>query len=372
MSKPLRLSHSSVSTFTTCGRKYKLHYQHRLRTRKTHGALIFGSALDQAMNHLLKTKNLEESIKVFDEWYTNAEVNYIKVSIPTFIDIVYAERDFDSDLLLDEDVVEYSKVSQELFGVETKTFTELENNIKYFQQLKADKGIDNLGINERKLFNFGQWLSMRRKGHIMLHTYNKRILPKIKEVLAVQKQIEIVNDAGDSIIGFLDFAVEWEDGKRYILDNKTTYREYEEDSATRSQQLILYYHAEKQELKLDGVGYVVLYKSILKNKTKKCGKCSKDGTGQRHKTCDSIIDNERCNGEWLEKIKPEARIDVILNPVTEQAENLVIETFDEANEGIKKGAFGPNLLACNNGFKCQFYDYCWKGIDKDLVKLEEK
>jgi len=70
--------------------------------------------------------------------------------------------------------------------------------------------------------------------------------------------------------------------------------------------------------------------------------------------------------------KPEARIETILNKVTEQAENLVLETFDEANEGIKKGAFGPNLLACNNGYKCQFYDYCWKGDDKDLVVLEEK
>lgn len=361
-----RLSFSSVSTYTQCSRKFYLHYRKRLRSKFTSGALLMGSAIDKGINNLLETRNLEEAIKTFDKSFRYNFINNEGHSIPESTLVTYAKRDFDKELLLEEDL-EKLKTSS--------TY----NPLLFFNDIlgqKEEKGWENLTDTNKRFYNLANWLSMRRKGHIMLKAYNDKILPKIKQVLAVQKSIAIENTDGDKITGFLDLAVEWEDGKRYLLDNKTSYMEYDQDSAGKSQQLILYYHAEKENFKLDGVGFIVLYKMIDKNRTKKCSRCGKNGTGQRHKTCDADfifdINTTRCNGEWIETITPECRIDIILNTVSEAAENLVIQTFDEANEGIKKESFGPNLSACEKPFPCQFLNYCWKGKKDDLVKLESK
>lgn len=374
MKKPNRISHSAIRTFTQCGRKYKFHYIDRLRSKTTSGALIFGSSIDKGLNELLETKDLDKAIKAFDKSFRYNFINNEGHYLPESTLVVYAKKDFDKDLLQEED---FQKLEDHLR--ETKLDYTL-HSLELFDEirkLKEEKGWENLRIDQKKFYNLSNWLCMRRKGHVMLQSYNKEILSKIREVIAVQKSIAIENDQNDKITGFLDLIVEWQDGKRYLFDNKTSSMEYEKDSAMTSQQLIIYYHAVKEEYKLDGVGFIVMYKQLLKNKTKKCSSCRKNGTGQRHKTCDAeIMDRmgsiNRCNSDWIETIDPECRIEVILNEVTPEAEDLVIQTFDEANEGIKKEAFGPNLEACNNGFKCQFYNKCWKGDGSDLIKLEKK
>lgn len=366
-----RISHSAVNTYSQCAKRYKLHYIDRIRPILQPIFFVFGSALDYALNNLLESKNVEESIKLFDKSFRFGNINNEPQYIPDNINIVYAKRDFDSDLLVEDDYLKYNELKEKL---NLKSETKLEDDVAYFLDIKEKNGLKGLTVDERKLYNMANWLCMRRKGHVMIQSYAKEILPKINKVITIQKKINLTNDEGDVVTGALDLAVEWIDGKRYILDNKTSYKEYEPDSAMRSQQLIVYHHAEKEELKLDGVGFIVMYKQILKNKTKKCLSCGKDGTGQRHKTCDAVVDEKRCNGEWLEKIKPECRIEIILNEVTEAAENLVIQTFDESNEGIKKGVFSPNLNACSMGaeWKCAYYNLCWKGSKEDLVTLDNK
>lgn len=357
----------------------------RLRVKTTNGALLMGSAIDKGINVLLETKNLEEAIKAFDKSFRYNFINNVGHYIPESTLVTYAKRDFDRDLLTNEDVDQFNKFLEKQGLYDSEVQTDINEYYKVALEDKEHNGFDNMDLYSRKVYALSNWLCLRRKGHIMIRGYHDQILPKIKEVLAIQKSISIENSENDKITGFIDLAVQWQDEKRYLLDNKTSYMEYEPDSAMKSQQLILYYHACKEELKLDGVGFIVLYKQINKNKIKKCSKCGKDGTGQRHKTCDAeyeiknLIDLNakgpiaRCNGEWLETIKPECRIDIILNTVPEAAENLVIETFDEANEGIKKEAFGPNLDACMKyGQPCQFYNKCWKGSDEDLIKLDKK
>lgn len=375
-----RLSNSQIRMYSECGKKYKLHYVDRLRSTMIHGALIFGSAIDRALNHLLETKDLKASIQLFDKSFRFQSINNEPTYIPSSTNVVYSQRDFDKDLLQPEDIVKYRELKEKLgMGNESNPADDL----SYFMKIKKESGIKALSFEERKLYAYSNWLSMRRKGHIMIESYNKKVLPKIKNVLAIQKGIEIKNTDGDSITGFLDLIVEWEDGKRYLLDNKTSAMKYESDSAMRSQQLILYYYAEKETYKLDGVGFIVMYKNIDKNKIKICSQCGKDGTGQRHKTCDNeILDTnngapvmtaKRCNGEWMETISPEAIIETILNPISEAAESLVLEAFDEANFGIKNQTFNPNLQACGNeNFKCQYFNKCWLGSDEDLIVLEKK
>ena len=97
----------------------------------------------------------------------------------------------------------------------------------------------------------------------------------------------------------------------------------------------------------------------------------KDGTGQRHKTCDNVIDGKRCNAEWIETINPKAWIQIIINEIPKMTEDLVLENIDQINESIKSGIFIRNLQSCIMPWgKCNFYEKCYKGKDTDLVKAE--
>ena len=370
MSKKQKLSHSSVRLYTTCARKYKLHYINRIRPRHTSGALLFGSALDKAPNHLLETRNIQETYAMFDKCFKFTDINGEVTYIPESDKVLYAESDFDMDLITEDDIIEYETLRAKVnIGGETAMSKEM----AYFQYQKATSGINSLSAAERKLYALGNWLCLRRKGHFMIRDYNSKIMPKIKKVLAVQKKVSITNDTGDELAGFLDLAVEWADGKRYVLDNKTSSRRYEADEPLRSQQLILYYHLEKEELNLNGAGFIVLYKQLEKNKVKICSKCQFDGSGRSHKTCNNEVDGVRCKGEWKITISPSVRMDVLLTEIPEAAENLVLETFDQANEAIKQEHFNPNLSACKQGsLVCDYFDYCWRGNKRDLVELGEK
>jgi hypothetical protein len=331
-----------------------------------------GSAMDAGTNELLTSRSLESAIKAFDKAFMTGFINNKRVNYQDSELIVYAEKDFDAELLQPEDL---EQISVEKY--------------KELVQKKKDSGFENLSLEEKKYYNLCNHLCLRRKGHLMLKAYHDDILPNIKEVLAVQKKIVIKNSEGDEVVAYIDAEIVWKDGKRYVIDNKTSTWEYEEDSASKSQQLISYYHFEKIPMKLDGAGFFVMYKQIDKNRIKICSKCGKDGSGARHKTCDAEIESTfskkdtpvnvmdikytRCHGSWNETIHPKCRTQVILNDIKPAAENLVIETFDEANEGIKKGAFGPNLDACHKfGMPCQFYKKCWEGKDDELIQLEEK
>jgi hypothetical protein len=364
-----KISHSQISTYTTCPRKFKFHYIDRLRSKYQSGALLFGSAIDIALNDLLKNKDESAAIKKFDKTFRYNYINSVGHYIPECTLVTYADKDFDDDLLLDEDREKYKEVENK-YGVSNREISATYEQIK---KQKKSQGWINLSDIDKKLYNTINWLSMRRKGHIMIKSYNKKVIPQIKNVLAVQKHFKIENELGDQLTGIIDLIVEFNDGKRFLMDNKTSAIRYDQERANRSQQLIGYFPHVKEEYKLDGVGFFVMYKQILKNKVKICKSCGKNGSGGRFKTCDSEIESKRCNGEWQETIDPECEIETILNSnITQQAEDLVLATFDEANEGIKNQQFNPNLNACSDPFPCQYAKYCWENNKEELVQLEKK
>lgn len=363
-----RLSFSAISTYTTCGEKYRLRYKQGLRSKFFHAALAYGSAVDLSLNKLLTTKDLAEAIKEFDKTWNAQYVNKKYVTLAKFPDLVYAESDYDEELLQEEDldVLKAELLNSENLGQDSSS--------SYFEKIKEKKskiGWENVPDGEKEFYNYANWLCMRRKGHIMLESYNKKIMPQIKEVLAVQKEQYLENESGDKVVQYLDLIVEWNDGRRILMDNKTSAKDYEEDQASRSPQLISYFAGAKEEYKLDAVGFLVLKKQILKNKIKICSLCGNDGSGERHKTCasDNPDTGKRCNGTWNIKLNPECYIQVIINNVAPAAETLVLETFDEANSGIKNNVFHKNLGACKTGFQCEYFKKCWQGDNSELVDL---
>lgn len=302
-----KLSNTALNLYNQCSLCYYLHYKENIRPVKTSSALVFGSALDSALNELLKNRNLNDAQNIFeDEW------NKYKKDT----NIIYFKSDLDEELL-------------NYFGFFT----------------------DNIKIDPN-------WKTLLIKGRMFIEAYYLTVLPKIKEVLAIQEPIEVQNSEGDKITGFLDLVIKWEDGKTYLMDNKSSSKPYENDSAKEGQQLPLYHYAVKEKYNLNGIGYIVLIKKINKNKVKKCINCNTINNTS-HKKCPQLllghIDNEknRCNGEFAITINPSVAIQYVFNKVEETDENRVLELFDQANHAISN-----NIFATRHNPQRGKYGYC--------------
>lgn len=360
-----KLSHSQISKYMQCGHSYKLHYIDKIRPKVTHAALIFGSAIDAALGALLTEKGNPEH--VFETAFTNNKVNDEAVYIPTHPELVYANSDFDSDLLIEEDYKFLKTLSEE------STIPRYNNYLDVYKIVAGKKqqdGLDSLDTKERVFLNVMNWLSLRRKGLLMLVAYRKKVMPKINKVIAIQEYISLSNADGDSVIGYVDLIADIKDVGVVILDNKTSAMEYEKDSVISSPQLSLYLHMLEEKYSTRKAGYIVLRKQVIKNRKKVCKTCGHDGSGGRHKTCDAIVDGSRCNGEWTETIDPDIAVQFIIDEIPEQTEMLVMENIDGINHAIKQKHFTRNLNSCHNHFggKCPYFNLCYKN---DMTNLKE-
>lgn len=319
-----RLSNTSVDKYIECSLCYKLHYVDKVRPKYGKSALLFGKALDAGLNELLLTKDLYSAISVFEQNWENVVINGEKIYAPTSDLIKYFKSD------LDEELLEYA------YG---------------HKQLKHP-----------------EWYTLYTKGLMFIKTYHEKILPKIKDVIAIQESVSLKNTDGDEIYGTLDLIVKWEDGKTYLMDNKSSGSKYEPDSAKKGQQLPLYYYMVKEKYNLDGVGYIVLSKKINKNRKKTCKEC---GTvcETSHKTCNNELQEEivneprnfkhkRCGGEFNITISPSVDFDVIINTIDEEDEKRVIEKFDEVNYNIANKIFATEHNPNRGKYGwCPYNDY---------------
>lgn len=384
MGKTNRLSHSSVSTYLSCGQKYKLHYIDKLRSKETHAALLFGGALDKALDAMLQDharNNLDylcqSYINIFINNWVKGEINKQIVDLKDNPDLVYAAADLDLKLFKDRDYLNFMTVLQGVYSgagaLKEPTKDGVIEVYKTIQKRKEANGWENLRLEERKFYNYMNWCCLIIKGELMLKAYLEQVIPNIKKVIATQKAINIKSPDGDEIIGFVDAILEWKDGRVVIFDNKTSAREYEHDAVLKSQQLALYTHALENEYKTRTAGFIVLRKLIDKDATKKCSVCGMEGTGNRGRTCTNEINKKRCSGEWTEVLRPKAVIQILINDIPERYEELTMENFAEVNAAIKAEVFPRNFNSCQMGtsWRCAFYDYCHKGQQK-LIKLEDK
>lgn len=363
-----KLSYSKISTYSICGEMYRLKYIQRLQERAIRASLLFGSALDEALNSLLVDQDLDKAVAAFDKKWAFQYVRGEYTALKSNPEIVYSEKDLDTDLIaLTDDELSW---------------------IKEFREHKKVVGWDNCKLEDKVRYNEYAWKSMEVKGHVILDSYVKKVLPQFAKVEGVQHQSEMTNEEGDSVVQYLDFIAHLHDGSVVLMDNKTTsdIKYYDDDSPSTSQQLISYYYNNKEQFGLTAVGFVAMQKNLLKNKTKVCTLCGQDGTESRAKTCDKevikLVESRgkevekatRCGGEWQVSMSFEALIKVIVNPVSDAAVDLVLGAFDEANQGIKQNNWYRNLSICKNvwGNKCPYHDKCWKGSESGLIKLEEK
>lgn len=226
---PIQLSYSAAQRYLTSPRSYYLHYIVKLRPKELSSALFFGNAIDLALNALLTQKmenqpiNIPACKRVFLDAWTIGEVNGKKVELSQPGCIKFSKADLDESLFDSDDN------------------TDLE-------------------------FRDPSWVSLKKKAFLIIDAYVEQVLPRIREVKFVQREIKMNNDSGDTFIGIVDFCAVFEDGRTIIFDNKTSSIKYAEDATANSEQLATYYEAVQDELKVDGVGYVVIPKKIRKRK----------------------------------------------------------------------------------------------------------
>ena len=85
----MRMSHSARETYLTCPRKYFLHYFLKLRPIRPRSPLVFGSAIDEGLNCLLETRDIERASMAFGEkWFSYRDK-----------DVAYSKSDHDEFLL---------------------------------------------------------------------------------------------------------------------------------------------------------------------------------------------------------------------------------------------------------------------------------
>lgn len=354
MTKKLKLSHSQASRFQDCAKSYQYWYIDKIRPTTKSAALFFGTAIDKAMEEMLVDKT--KAYEAFEQYWSKQEINGELTELKTSTQIVYANSDYDEELLLEEDIVELGS---------------LEDIDKIYKQKDAI-GFDLLNKDKKLLLNKANWLCLRRKGLAMLKTLEEEILPNIEEVLATQKLVELENEHGDTVIGYADLVCKF---KGYdtpiIFDLKTSSRPYDEDAVLTSPQLALYTYALCEEFKTHKAGFIVLSKQIKKNKTKICSKCGNDGSGKAHKTCDAEVNGKRCHGEWTVTLNPKAMVQVLVDTVPEKTQDIVIENMGYVSDSIKSGVYPRSFGSCIKPWgKCAYYGLCYKDSMQGLVKEE--
>lgn len=352
----VKLSHSAISRYRMCGASYKNHYISKIRPDHTTGALLFGDALDKALNCLLLNEG--DPYERFIQAFTYGEINKVSTYLPTCTKIVYANSDYDSDLLNED---HHKKASEVVAGAESFTFEQIKDK-------KDTYGFEGLKDAEKSYYNYILWQCLCVKAYLILEGYKKKVLPKIKKVIAIQEKIEVDDGDGNFLTGFIDLVADVEGHGICILDNKTSQRDYEEDAVKSSDQLTQYYHLVKEKFSAKKAGFIVAKKQM--SKLKECSKCGANGTGSRAKTCDAEVDGQRCHGEW--KKTAYATFQIIIDDINEQQENFVMENIDEATSAIKAGVFIKNTQSCDNwyGQRCPYFNYCRTGSMKGLVKNE--
>lgn len=207
----MKISNSRLDLYNLCPRKYKYSYIEKLRTPTVYSSLVFGKAIDEALNYILICKrdnkkiNKNKALKIFldklDDWDKSFKFEFYKKEVP-------------------------------------KEALELNDPDKLMAVLERFKTI----------------------GKAIIQTYIEDVLPKFKRIIDVQLERKVQNQEQDELTMVIDFIAELEDGRIVLMDNKTTSSTTSYRDVKNSQQLALY----SEHFDVKYCGYLVLNKEINK------------------------------------------------------------------------------------------------------------
>lgn len=367
----MQISYSKANTYITCPKMYHNQYIEKWESPVEGASLAFGSAIDAGVTDMLEGKS--DWLKTFyDRWNKSWAFGQSK-QIFDSDNIIYGYKDFDVYVLEQKDYVQLEQWAKQLNLLPqsaTPSPQELTDLYKICAEIKKNP-YKNITPSQLKYFNRASWLSMKRKGKLLLKAFHTQFYPKITKVLATQQKATLKDDAtGDSITGFIDFVVELQGyDKPIIFDLKTAGMPYNQETIDLTQQLVIYSAMKGAEFNTDLVGYVVLCKNIPKKTVNTCASCNHVRTG-RHKTCDNQVNGVRCNGTWSEVVTPEPIVQVLIEQKTPKQINDVLQDYGNIILAMKNEIVYKNTSRCNDmyGGPCQYYNLCHKDDSTGLVK----
>lgn len=353
----IKTSFSQNSTYIKCPMHWKWKYVDKLDANFEGASLHFGSAIDGAVMDMLENKG-NFITKFSDRWFSTVNKNKEYYQIYDNPTIVFSNYDFDKDVLEPEDLESMTQWLQEL-----NLLYDVEKPVAAYNQVVKRKKSPYVKItnNELRYFNRCSWLSLQRKGILLLELFKKEFIPRITKLHATQNFYQLKDEyTGDILMGALDFVVELEGyDKPIIIDLKTASKAYTKESIDLSEQLPIYIALSNGKFNTNLVGYAVLIKNIEKQKASKCVKCGHVKKGL-HKTCDNDINGTRCFGAWKEKVVLKPQMQVIIEEKTEDEVNKVLLDCGAVVEAMKNNIVYRNVQQCTNWFgsKCPYYDAC--------------
>lgn len=313
----LQLSNSQINTYLDCPRKWKLQKVDRLRPNWTTSALLFGSALDAAVESILLKEGKDplqvysenmrlEGLQVNGKVYENANeaIRYIR----------YSAGDLDFDLIPPSRISGLNHFVQNE-GIEVDDYKEFLDFCK--EKRKKKKALTK---DEQFVYNSIAHMCLWSKGELIIPEVKNWIDENVTEVHSVQKKIEIENVLGDRFIGYLDFIVTLNDGRKVLIDLKTSSdpnKYYPEDAASRSRQLAIY----AQEEGIEHVAYLVIDKKIRKR-------------------------------------EPRVRLKFVEGIITDEHLDEVFDEIEDVTVAIKEKEFPKNENSCFNFGGCEYRDFC--------------
>lgn len=363
----MKSSYSQNNTYITCPQHWEWSYKHRLKSPDQSAALYFGSAVDDAVMANLDGK--DNYMDIFYSRWTTARGYGNNPDIPLFDNptVSYSNSDWDVDVFEAHDITDMQAWLKQL------RLTKLGSDpLDVVNQIrKTDRNpYKTVSPTQRKFLHRCYWLSMKRKGEILIDSFITQFKPKIKKVLATQKPGRISQN-GNTIFGYLDFVAEIEGyDKPVIIDLKTAARPYAQSKIDLTEQLTLYYTMAGEEYKTDLVGYVVLSKAINKNEIQFCKKCGNIKQG-KHRTCEAVdASGNRCHGEWDTKIELDPQVQVLIQQKTTEQKDQLLKNYNNIMKAMSQDIIYRNHDKCNNwyGGQCPFYNACHKGDTTGLIK----
>jgi hypothetical protein len=302
-----KISYSAWDKYLTCPKMYDLHYNKRLRPKGISSPLVFGVAVDEALNVLLLTGELDKSIQTFRD----------KMKWEDMTDVHWDPRDTDPSIAERQD-----------------------------------------GWSDDQY----AWACMRVKGRMLIEEYYRKIYPLIEEVESVQKDLQ-------SRPGVIDAIVKLRGHGRVLLDNKTAARPYQPDAIAASTQLALY--ARDQQITKVGFAVLVkqIQKntvrtclscsfdgSLVRHKT-----CPNIVNGLR---CHGEWDESHSP-----KAVVQLMVEDIPSNLGELAHDSMCQTEKAIEHEVYPRNL--RACGKVYGKPCQYIDYCWKGDDSMLEYKEE-
>jgi hypothetical protein len=314
---------------------------------------LFGSAIDKACENYMLERNKQSARDLFRNTWNEQEINGVLTDLSSSTEVEFHANDFDHELLLQSD--------NELIIKDTvyETVATL---------VKAGE--------DKERIVYANWISLFRKGTLMLAKFIEWVDENVAEVLGCQIPIELEDGDGNKIPGFADFVIKIHGyDKPILVDLKTAARYYDRNSVKESEQLGLYFLYLKNTTypDMERAAYLVLNKQIKKNRVKTCKVCGTVTTGREQTCAVGGKGKSRCNGEFDVDITPEVVLQYIHDEIPSEHIEATIEKFNVAVESIKTGIFEKNLEGCARYFgrECPYKKYCESGCMDGLYKKEK-